>query len=101
MKKEKTGGRAKGTPNKTTSEIKAILSGFVSRNIDTMQQDFDSIEDPFLRLQMMEKLLKYILPTNVKNDLTIEGNANKELVVTVVYSDTPLANREEDVDIKR
>lgn len=97
----KFGGRQAGTANKTTTEIKAILTEFVSNNIVTMQQDFDSIKEPHLRLQMMEKLLKFILPTNVKNDMTIEGNEHKELVVKVVYSDVPIARREEDVDISR
>ena len=98
MKKIKTGGRLKGTPNKTTSEIRAFLSSFISSNIDTMQQDFDSIEEPILRLQMMEKLLKYILTTNVKADLHFDPKERQEIIITYVDSSIPLAYSEEAID---
>lgn len=99
MKKIKTGGRLKGTPNKTTSEIRAVLSSFVSSNIDTMQQDFDSIKEPILRLQMMEKLLKYILPTNVKTDYQFEAKEKQEIIITYIDSSIALANSENEVDL--
>ena len=99
MKKEKTGGRLKGTPNKTTSEIRAVLSSFISRNIDTMQQDFDSIQEPILRLQMMEKLLRYILPANIKTDFQFEAKEKQEIIITYIDSSIALANSEEEVDL--
>jgi hypothetical protein len=99
MRKEKTGGRLKGTPNKTTSEIRTVLSSFISSNIDTMQQDFDSIDEPVLRLQMMEKLLRYILPTNVKTDFQFEAKEKQEIIITYVDSAIALANSEDEVDL--
>lgn len=94
-------GRPKGVPNKTTTEIKAVLNEFISRNIDTMQQDFDSIEDPQIRLQIMERLFRYILPTNVKTDLAFDANQKHEIVVTYVSSGIPLANNESEVNSSR
>jgi hypothetical protein len=58
-------GRPPGTPNKTTAEIKGVLTQFINRNIGKMQEDFESIEDPCVRLYFMERLLKYIIPTRI------------------------------------
>lgn len=99
MKKEKTGGRQLGTPNRTTSEIRAVLCSFISSNIETMQQDFDSIQEPVLRLQMIEKLLRYILPTNVKSDFQFEAKEKQEIIITYVDSSIPLANSEVEIDL--
>lgn len=99
MKKVKTGGRQLGTPNKTTSEIRAVICNFISSNIESIQQDFDSIDEPVLRLQMMDKLLKYILPTNVKADLQFDAKERQEIIITYVDSSIPLANSEDEIDL--
>jgi len=57
----KTGGRRKGTPNKSTVEMRDFVSKFVSANLTTLQTDFDQLE-PKERLQFLEKLLGYTLP---------------------------------------
>ena len=68
MAKFKTGdprinreGRPKGSPNKTTEEIRTAISNFMDANLETLQEDFDKLE-PKDRLAFMERLLKYILP---------------------------------------
>lgn len=59
--KKKTGGRKKGTQNKTTKELKEAINHLVSNNIDTLQSDLDSLE-PKERILMIERFLKYCIP---------------------------------------
>jgi len=61
MKREKFGGRQKGTPNKTTNEVRQSITCFIQNNIETMQKSFDLLE-PKEKLYFMEKLFKYIVP---------------------------------------
>jgi len=72
MKGRKTGGRRRGTPNRTTAELKEALKAFVDRNIDQLQEDFDTL-DPEKRLTFFEKIVRMVLPPPVNPDsLTIE-----------------------------
>jgi len=57
----KTGGRQQGTPNKTTSEIRELITEFVSINWQRVQTDFEQLE-PKERLQFFEKLMQYAVP---------------------------------------
>jgi len=59
--KKGTGGRPKGSPNKTTIEVKEFISNFLNENLLTLQSDFDNLESKE-RLYFMEKLLKYVIP---------------------------------------
>jgi hypothetical protein len=54
-------GRPVGSPNKTTTEIKSLITDFVGRNINTLQTDFEAL-DPKDRLAFFEKLLGYAIP---------------------------------------
>lgn len=89
----------KGTPNKTTSEIRSVLSSFISSNKDTMRQDFDSIDEPILRLQMMEKSLRYIHSTIVKTDFQFEAKEKQEIIITYIDFAIALSNSEHEVDL--
>ena len=59
----KTGGRAKGTPNKVASPIKACISNLLTKytNSEDFQNDFESLE-PRDRLAICERLLQYVTP---------------------------------------
>ena len=72
MKGRKTGGRRRGTPNRTTAELKEALKAFVDRNIDQLQDDFDTL-DAEKRLVFFEKIVRMVLPPPVNPDnLTVE-----------------------------
>ena len=60
-KGKKTGGRQKGTPNKSTSEIRQAVNAFISNNIDSIQATFDKLE-PIDRLKFIDRMLHYTLP---------------------------------------
>lgn len=68
----KTGGRAAGTPNKTTGSLRTWVTEFLNENLDLIKKDFKKLE-PKERVFLFEKLLKYSLPqlqaTSVKTDL--------------------------------
>ena len=75
---EKTGGRKKGTPNKTTQTAKEWISETLCANWKQMKSDLKDLE-PKDRLQLLFKLLEYVVPkqretsNNIKfEDLTDE-----------------------------
>jgi hypothetical protein len=54
-------GRPKGTPNRTTTEIKELMNEFVSKNLDDLQQQYDELPARE-KLQFFERVLKYVIP---------------------------------------
>jgi len=56
-----TKGRPKGSPNKSTDEIRSMFRDFLSANMDKLQQDFDSLE-PKDRLQFIDRVARLVLP---------------------------------------
>jgi hypothetical protein len=57
----KTGGRAKGTPNRTTAETKELLQSIVSNELDNILVLLQKLE-PKERIDAVIKLLPYIVP---------------------------------------
>ncbi len=57
----KTGGRKKGTPNKTTAELRSWLTRLLKQQKRTIINDLAALE-PKDRLQMLEKLMQYVIP---------------------------------------
>jgi len=60
-KREKTGGRQKGTPNKLTREIRATLKGFIEQEIENLPEMLKNLPEE-KRLDVLIKLLPYVLP---------------------------------------
>ena len=80
---KKTGGRTKGTPNKTTSEIREHYQNLINSNLDLLDNDLKSLE-PLQRLKMIIELSKFVIPTLRATDLSIEDNEQdnfKEIVI--------------------
>ncbi len=85
-KRTKTGGRAKGTPNRTTSETKQLLQNVVTKQIEKLETTLNKLE-PVDRVNALSKLLPYILPKQqgveieVKNDrVRTSEEIDKELL---------------------
>lgn len=55
------GGRAKGTPNKVTATVKEWLSTLIDKNRRQVERDLKALE-PKDRLQILEKLMAYVIP---------------------------------------
>ena len=66
-------GRPKGTPNKTSIEIKQTLNDILSGEIETLPERLNQLSDKD-RLDIVIKLLPYILPKQkeleITNDIT-------------------------------
>ena len=54
-------GRPKGTPNKTTEEIRALLQEFLSKNLEDIQDSYNSLEAKD-KLTFIDRLLRHVLP---------------------------------------
>ncbi len=59
----KTGGRKKGTPNKTTAINKGIITNLIAEYSQSglMAKDFRELE-PKDRLNIAEKMMSYVIP---------------------------------------
>ena len=57
----KTGGRTRGTKNKTTTDLKEWVFRLLNKNVKQIEQDLQCL-DPRDRVVLFEKLLRYILP---------------------------------------
>lgn len=68
QKREKTGGRKKGTPNKDTKELREKISDLIDNNFDSIQSDMDSLT-PEKRLDFLAKLFEYSLPKLNRTEL--------------------------------
>ena len=55
------GGRAKGTPNKTTSTVKEWLTELVDKNRKQIEKDLKGM-DPAERVKVFAQLLNFIVP---------------------------------------
>ena len=71
---QKFGGRAKGTPNKTTSEIREFYQLLLDENLEQIKKDISTLE-PRERLKIILEISKFVVPTlkatelnNVTND---------------------------------
>lgn len=59
---QKFGGRKKGTPNKSTKEIREMLKTLVSNNIEQLDEDIKQLE-PVQRIKAIIELSRFVIPT--------------------------------------
>ena len=57
----KTGGRAKGTPNKVTNSLREWIASIIDKNKEQIESDLEELE-PKERLQIILKLIDYVIP---------------------------------------
>lgn len=76
-KGKKTGGRQKGTPNKSTSTIREAIAHQWQRYQESgqFQEDLDAL-DPRDRAVIMEKYAQYISPKMKSMDVDLNHNVN-------------------------
>ena len=72
------GGRAKGTPNKTTSTVKEWLTQLVDANRKQIEKDLKTM-DPVERVKLFGQLLNYIVPKQqaVSVEASIQAEYNE------------------------
>ena len=79
----KTGGRLKGSLNKTTPEIREAIQKVMSSKIDELESDLEKM-NPFQQWMILEKVAKYFMPALNKNEDTVEHTG--EVKITVCFS---------------
>lgn len=75
-------GRPKGSPNKTTSTVRSWLVALINDNRAQIEQDFKSLEGKD-RLEMLQKLLPYLLPKVQDAGEVEDACYTRDAVVTV------------------
>ena len=58
---KKTGGRAAGTPNKITSELRKTLKGIIANELEALPETLAELP-PKERLELVIKLLPFCMP---------------------------------------
>jgi hypothetical protein len=76
-------GRPKGVPNKSTAEIKEIITRVVGNQLDMLEDDLKKIrkESPARAAEIYMKMVDYVLPKQSKIDIEGEINHKVERVV--------------------
>ena len=59
--KPKTGGRKKGTTNKSTNELRSVLSRFVSAKYEELDEIFEQLA-PKEKIDAISKISEFVLP---------------------------------------
>ena len=75
----KTGGRAKGTPNRITSDVKGWINNLLDKNAERLERDF-LLLSPKERFFVAEKLLQYTTPkmSNTTSTIDLQGISNEQ-----------------------
>lgn len=71
MKREKSGGRQAGTPNKVTTDLRQSIQAFLDANWPQVQKEFNALEAKD-KLQFIDKMLAYSLPKLQATSLTMD-----------------------------
>lgn len=70
---KKFGGRTKGTPNKTTEEIRESFQELIAGHLEKLEEDLNGME-PEKRVKFIIELAKFVIPTLRATDLTSSGD---------------------------
>jgi len=98
--KPKTGGRTKGTKNRTTQEMRDFLQKVLDKQLLTLEDDLLTMSVG-TRWQIWDKLSSKIMPNLQKSDDTINHSGN--IQVSINFEDSLGLNdndtESEDIDI--
>ena len=70
------GGRAKGTPNKTTKNMRALLTRFCEEKYDDFVEYYEKIINPKERCEVYLKAQSFVTPKLNAVDLDIKDTDN-------------------------
>src|SRR5215472_3429996 len=88
INRQKTGGRAKGTPNKVTAEVRAGIAAFAEANVGKLQSWLDAVaeKDPARALDLFVRLLEYHVPKLARTEVTQDAPEETE-TIKIVFAD--------------
>jgi len=73
------GGRPKGAQNKTSKQVKEILSDILSDEIEAIPKRLNQLSDKD-RLDIVIKLLPYLLPKQKEIDMSVKNDVNIPII---------------------
>ena len=79
-KRVKLGGRAKGTPNKVTRDLRLRISDFLSTNFATLEAKMLELE-PDAYCRTYTALLPYVMPRQKEIQATVSGGGGFAIVL--------------------
>lgn len=85
-KGEKTGGRSKGTPNRSTSEIRELFKSLIEENLDTISEDLKTLK-PELRIKFVLELSRFVIPTLKATELST-ANGFEPIIISFTDDET-------------
>lgn len=90
------GGRAKGTPNKVTSNLREWVSDLIDCNRAQVKKDLKALE-PKDRLIIIERLLAYVMPKvqSIDASLSIERLTDEQLDRVIKQLTEEIRNNDE------
>lgn len=68
VKRQKFGGRKKGTPNKTTQELREFIQVFLEGQFENLENVFQELK-PRDKVNAFIKMLPYVLPRQMQMDV--------------------------------
>lgn len=72
----KYGGRKRGTPNRSTEQLRSAVHSFVEHNWDSIQIDYDAMK-PAERLSFINSLLRHVLPDPISIERLTESQLDQ------------------------
>ena len=87
--RQKTGGRQKGTPNKTTNDVRKAIALFAENNVHKLEEWLDDVsrDNPAKAAEIYLRVLEYHIPKLSRAELS--GNNGEALKIEVVcFADT-------------
>lgn len=93
----KTGGRAKGTPNKVTGTLKEFVSDLIDKNRVQIERDLSTLS-PRDRLYVLDKFMQYVLPKNQSLNTNLKESFFEKLMGSLPNDPHELDRKETNED---
>lgn len=81
-------GRKKGTPNKSTAQMKELFVKIIDDNVTSLQElieddtlsGLDRLELTKVKLELTKTLIPYVMPKQSESKITLDDEVNKAIV---------------------
>ncbi len=75
IKREKTGGRKRGTANSKTKALRQAIQDILDNNVEQYQEDLNAMS-PKDRVMAINNLMKFSLPQLKAQDIKLDAQVN-------------------------
>jgi len=89
---KKFGGRKKGDTNKTSNEFRSVLRAFLQKEILDLPKTFSSIKSPERRLELIIKLLPFVVPKAQEITLEMLSDNKLDYLVNTIKNESEREN---------